>query len=168
MTEMIMVKVHFNIILPTTTRSVESFLQVLWLQFRMHFSLPHTWHMTTRSHSTWSDHPETSCYKVRIFSYREINIWTNYLVFSFFLFSLCGRFFSFLILYTVSRTSWTGDQPVTGPLPTHRTTQTKNKGTQTSIPRVRLEPTIPVFERAMTVHALDRAATVIPAWCMKR
>jgi hypothetical protein len=29
------------------------------------------------------------------------------------------------------------------------------------MPRVGLEPTIPVFERAETVHALDRAATVI-------
>jgi hypothetical protein len=32
-----------------------------------------------------------------------------------------GRFFSLLILYTVSRTPWTGDQPVAKPLPTHRT-----------------------------------------------
>jgi hypothetical protein len=29
------------------------------------------------------------------------------------------------------------------------------------MPQVRLEPMIPVFERAKTVHALDRAATVI-------
>jgi hypothetical protein len=29
------------------------------------------------------------------------------------------------------------------------------------MPRVEFEPTIPVFERAKTVHALDRAATVI-------
>jgi hypothetical protein len=29
------------------------------------------------------------------------------------------------------------------------------------MPRVGLEPTTPVFERAKTVHALDRAATVI-------
>jgi hypothetical protein len=29
------------------------------------------------------------------------------------------------------------------------------------MPRVGYEPTIPVFERAKTVHALDRAATVI-------
>jgi hypothetical protein len=29
------------------------------------------------------------------------------------------------------------------------------------MPRVRFEPTIPAFERAKTVHALDRAATVI-------
>jgi hypothetical protein len=29
------------------------------------------------------------------------------------------------------------------------------------MPQVGLEPTIPVFERAKTVHALDRAATVI-------
>jgi hypothetical protein len=33
-----------------------------------------------------------------------------------------GRFFSFVILYTVSRTPWTGDLPVARPLPTHRTT----------------------------------------------
>jgi hypothetical protein len=36
-----------------------------------------------------------------------------------------GRFFSFLILYTVGRTPWTGDQPVARHLPTHRTTQTE-------------------------------------------
>jgi hypothetical protein len=41
-----------------------------------------------------------------------------------------GRFFSFLILYTVGRTPWTGDQPIARPLPTHRTTQTQNKRTQ--------------------------------------
>jgi hypothetical protein len=29
------------------------------------------------------------------------------------------------------------------------------------MPQVRFEPTITVFERAKTVHALDRAATVI-------
>jgi hypothetical protein len=38
-----------------------------------------------------------------------------------------GRFFSFLILYTVGRTAWTGDQLVARPLPKHRTTQTQNK-----------------------------------------
>jgi hypothetical protein len=32
---------------------------------------------------------------------------------------------------------------------------------QTSMPWVGFEPTIPVFERATTVHAFDRAATVI-------
>jgi hypothetical protein len=69
--------------------------------------------------------------------------------------------FQFLNPYTVGRTPWTGDQPVARPLPTHRTTQTQNKRTQTSMPRVRFEPTIPVFERAKTVHPLDRAATVI-------
>jgi hypothetical protein len=70
-------------------------------------------------------------------------------------------FFSFLILYTVCRTPWTGDQPVKRPLPTHRTTQTQNKRTQTSMPRVGFEPTIPVFKRAKKVHAVDRVATVI-------
>jgi hypothetical protein len=71
-----------------------------------------------------------------------------------------GCFISFFILYTVGRTSWTGDQPVSRPLSTHGTTQTQNKRTQTSMPWVGFEPTIPVFERAKTVHALDRAATV--------
>jgi hypothetical protein len=72
-----------------------------------------------------------------------------------------GRFFSFLIFYTVSRTPWTGDQPVARPLPAQRTIQTQNKRTQTSMSLVGFEPTIPAFERAKTVHALDRAATVI-------
>jgi hypothetical protein len=39
------------------------------------------------------------------------------------------RFFSFLILYTVGRTPWTGDQTVARPLPIPRTTQTQNKHT---------------------------------------
>jgi hypothetical protein len=63
-------------------------------------------------------------------------------------------------IHTVGRTPRTGNQPITRPLPTHRTTPTQNKRTQTSMPRVGSEPTIPVSERAKTVHALDRAATV--------
>jgi hypothetical protein len=54
-----------------------------------------------------------------------------------------------------------GDQPVARPLHTYRKTQAQNKCTQTSMPRVGFGPTIPVFERAKTVHALYRAATVI-------
>jgi hypothetical protein len=54
-----------------------------------------------------------------------------------------------------------GDEPVSRPLPTHRTTQRQNKRTQTSMPRVGFDPTIIAFERTKTVHALDRAATVI-------
>jgi hypothetical protein len=71
-------------------------------------------------------------------------------------------FFSLLILYRVSRTPWTGDRPVARPLPIHRTTQTQNKHTiHTSMPWVGLEATIPAFEGAKTVHALDRSTTVI-------
>jgi hypothetical protein len=29
------------------------------------------------------------------------------------------------------------------------------------MPRVGFKPTIPVFERAKTIHALDRAATIV-------
>jgi hypothetical protein len=65
------------------------------------------------------------------------------------------------LCYKGGRTPWTGDQPVARPLPTHRTTQTQNTCTQTSMPWVGFEPTIPSFERAKTVHALDGAATVI-------
>jgi hypothetical protein len=72
-----------------------------------------------------------------------------------------GRFFSFLIFYTAGGTPWTRDQPIRKSLPTHRTTQTQNKRTKTSMSGVGFEPTIPVFERAKTVHALHRAATVI-------
>jgi hypothetical protein len=68
--------------------------------------------------------------------------------------------FQFLNLYTVGRTPWMGDQPVARP-PTHRTTQIQNKRTQISMPRVGFEPTTSVFERAKTVYALYRVATVI-------
>jgi hypothetical protein len=79
------------------------------------------------------------------------------------LYSPCGpwQLFQFLNPYTVGRTPWTEDQPVARPLPTHRTTQTQNKHRETSMPRAGFEPTIPVFERAKMVHALDRDATVI-------
>jgi hypothetical protein len=72
-----------------------------------------------------------------------------------------GRFFSFFISYAVGRTPWTGDQSVARPLSAHRTAQTQNKHTQTSMPQVGFELTIPVFERAKTVHTLGRATTVI-------
>jgi hypothetical protein len=42
-----------------------------------------------------------------------------------------------------------------------RTEQPTNKRTQISMFRVGFQPTIPVFEQAKRVHALDRAATVI-------
>jgi hypothetical protein len=79
------------------------------------------------------------------------------------LYSPCGPWplLQFLNLYTVGRTPWTGDRPVARPLPTHRATQTHNKHTQTSMSRVGFEPTIPVFERAKTLHALDSAAAMI-------
>jgi hypothetical protein len=62
--------------------------------------------------------------------------------------------------YTVGRTPWKGDQPIARPLPTHRTTQ-QNKYKQIFMPQVGFERTIPIFERAKTVHALDRAAIAI-------
>jgi hypothetical protein len=66
------------------------------------------------------------------------------------------------LYHTDGSTSWTGDQPVARPLPTHRTTQTQNKRTH-RYPWlwVGLELTIPALERAKTVDALERAGTVI-------
>jgi hypothetical protein len=54
-------------------------------------------------------------------------LFSSQIVFSLWLYSPLdlGGFFSFLILYTVCRTPWAGDQPVTRLLPTHRTTQTE-------------------------------------------
>jgi hypothetical protein len=52
-----------------------------------------------------------------------------------------------------------GCQPVARPLPADRTAQTQNKRKQTSIPQVGFKLTIPVLERAKTVHVLDRAVT---------
>jgi hypothetical protein len=40
-------------------------------------------------------------------------------------------------------------------------TYAQNKCTETSMLRVRFEPTTPLFERAKTVHALHRAAIAI-------
>jgi hypothetical protein len=71
-----------------------------------------------------------------------------------------GRF-PVSLSYRVGRTPWTGDQLVARPLLTHRTTQTQNKHIRTSMPLAGFEPTIPVFELAKTVHALDSAATAI-------
>jgi hypothetical protein len=72
-----------------------------------------------------------------------------------------GRFFSFLILDTVGGTVWTGDQPVTRPLLTHTATKTQTKHTKTAMLQVGFEATTPVFERAKTVHDINRVATVI-------
>jgi hypothetical protein len=65
----------------------------------------------------------------------------------------------FLNPRTVNRTPWTGDQPVTRPLPTDRTTQTQNKCRQTSMSWEGFEPMNPVFKWAKTVHALDHTTT---------
>jgi hypothetical protein len=71
-------------------------------------------------------------------------------------------FFSFVFsFYTDGRTPWTSHQRAATPLPPRRTTQTQNKRAQTSMPWVGFEPTIPAFELAKTIHAVDRAATVI-------
>jgi hypothetical protein len=77
--------------------------------------------------------------------------------------ALCRALATFSVLwsYAVGRISWTGDQPVARLLPTHRTAQTQNKCTQTSMPWVGFKPTTPVFEWVKTVHALACAATVI-------
>jgi hypothetical protein len=74
--------------------------------------------------------------------------------------------FQFLNAYTVGRTPWTGDQPVASPLLTHRTTQTQNKRTQTSLPWARFEHTIQAFQRAKTVYVSDCAAILIGGFCI--
>jgi hypothetical protein len=78
--------------------------------------------------------------------------------------ALCWALIAFSVswsFYTVGRTPWMRDQLVARPPPTHRATQTQNKNTQTSMPWVGFEPTIPAFVRAKTFHALDCAATAM-------
>jgi hypothetical protein len=74
--------------------------------------------------------------------------------------------FKFLNLYAVGRTPRTGDRPFARHLPAHRTAQTQNRRTQTSMPQVGFEPTIPVFKRAKTVpsvhSSLKKLAKLIP------
>jgi hypothetical protein len=71
------------------------------------------------------------------------------------------HFFSVLILYTVDATPWAGISPSQGRYVHTEQHKHRIKRTQTSMSPVGFEPTIPVFRRAKTVHALDRAATVI-------
>jgi hypothetical protein len=67
-----------------------------------------------------------------------------------------GLFFSFLILYTVGRTPWTGNQPVSRILPKHSTAQTQNNRKEISMSRMGFETKIQAFERAKTVHLRPR------------
>jgi hypothetical protein len=46
---------------------------------------------------------------------------------------------------------------------TYKQDNTENKLTQTSLLQMGFEHTVPAFERAKTVHALNRSATVIGA-----
>jgi hypothetical protein len=78
----------------------------------------------------------------------------SWALFFFLIFFFHFFFFFFIILYTVHRARWTGDQPITRPLRTHRSTQT-------FVFAVGFEPTTRAFEPAKTVHALGRADTVI-------
>jgi hypothetical protein len=72
-----------------------------------------------------------------------------------------AAFLQILNAYADGRTPWTVDQPIARPLPTHRTTQTQNKGIQTSMLRVGFEPMSPEFRQTKTVHALDGVLSVI-------
>jgi hypothetical protein len=65
------------------------------------------------------------------------------------------------LFYTEGRTSWTSDQPVARPLLTQRTTQTQNKRTHRHPCLEWIQTHDLSFERAKTVHALDRAAIVM-------
>jgi hypothetical protein len=122
----------FSIILPFTPRSPEQ-IRISQLKFRMQFSfLPSVLQ---------------SCCSYFIIVILSIYRSTTLVDLDLFL--------SFLIYTQSVGFLGLGDQPFARPLPTHRTTQT-----QISMSRVRFEPTTPVFERAKTSHALDRATTV--------
>jgi hypothetical protein len=61
---------------------------------------------------------------------------------------------------TVGRSPWNSDEPCRKAATYTEQYKQKKRG-QTSMPRVGFKPAIPMFERAKTFHALDRAATVM-------
>jgi hypothetical protein len=89
-----------------------------------------------------------------VYLYLSVYLWLYCLLLA------LGSFFSYLIFYTVGRTPWTGISPSQGRY-LHIGQHKQNKLTYTSMPQVAFKRTTSVFERAKTVHALDRAVTVI-------
>jgi hypothetical protein len=72
-----------------------------------------------------------------------------------------GRFFSFLIyIQAVGHLDGGSGRRIAATY-TQNNTKHRKKRTQTSMPLVGFEPTIPVFKRAKTVHSSHRTATVI-------
>jgi hypothetical protein len=71
------------------------------------------------------------------------------------------------LFYTDGRTPWTGDKPVARPLPTHKTTQTHNKLTQTSMREcedvsdyVNLKKTVSFFFKYCDLSAQSRDSRI--------
>jgi hypothetical protein len=62
-------------------------------------------------------------------------------------------------LQAAGRTPWTDGQSCHMAAPYTGQTQTQKRSGQTSTSRVGFEHTIPMFERAMTYHSSERAAT---------
>jgi hypothetical protein len=79
-----------------------------------------------------------------------------------------ASFSVFLILYTVGRTPWTGDQPFARQLPAHRTKQTQNNRTHPPMPPVGFEHTISLLEKGEDSSCLrprghcDRFSNLLP------
>jgi hypothetical protein len=87
-----------------------------------------------------------------------------------------GRFFNFLILYTVGRTPWSRDQSVTCPLLTHRTTQTQKKthtdihalsGIRTQDPSVRASKDSSCLSAAAGIGYLDLRFGNLIIWTLE-
>jgi hypothetical protein len=74
--------------------------------------------------------------------------------------ALCWALAAFLISWSFTQSVWLFARRISTSQGLYLT-QTQNKRTQTSMNWVGFERTIPAFERKETLHALDRAATVI-------
>jgi hypothetical protein len=75
--------------------------------------------------------------------------------------ALCCALAAFQFLNPIQSVGLLGRGSARRRASTYRTTQTRNKRTQTSMPLMGFESTTTMFWRAKTVHALDRAATMI-------
>jgi hypothetical protein len=77
-----------------------------------------------------------------------------------------GLFINSLILYTVGRTTWTGDQPVTRPLPTHRTAQTQTHTDIHALRGIRTHnPSVRTSEDSSCLRPLGHCDRGLPPYC---
>jgi hypothetical protein len=126
------------------------------------FSCLGMWNSCPKFVRTFQLHPAYRDYASARPHLMTLSFFLSFFLNPFFLYLYGVQVFFYFDHFTDGRTSWTRDQFVAGPPPKHRTTQTQNK--HIHIPNIHalcgIRTYDPGSERAKTVHALDRSATV--------